>query len=381
MLLAGPRRTSSVTQAKKIVLCEWLFMCRNMNLSQLSMTLLNPAKRPFLSPPSTFASSFFGRTAHMQQIRRNLELLAQTDLPVLLEGESGTGKDVVAELLHLQSRNGGRLAKLSCVSEEEITAILDGLLESSDPATDLAMLIQEGGTLLLDGIHELDISSQSKLLIVLNQYDAGTLPGRFVRVISTSAVDLQGLIDAGRFRIDLLYRINAVKLVLPPLRERSEDISGLIDFFLEKHSREALRSRPLISQDVMQMMEGYYWPGNIRQMDNLLRNFVMMGSEEVITRELMDSRNGLTRNWALDQVDVSHPVALKEITRQVTQDLERQIILKVLQANGWNRQKTAKWLSISYRSLLYKLSDYGASQESQTNVHTIPAQAMHAANY
>jgi len=321
----------------------------------------------------------------MQQIRRNLELLAQTDLPVLLEGECGTGKDVVAELLHLQSRNPGRLAKLSCVSPEEITSVLDslldGLLEGDAVESELATLLREGGTLLLDGIHELDLPSQSKLLIVLKQYDTGSVGGTFVRVISTTTVDLQGLIDAGKFRIDLLYRINAVKVMLPPLRERSEDILGLVEFFLEKHSREAMRSRPLLSQDVLQMMEGYYWPGNIRQMDNLLRNFVIMGSEEVITRELMDSRNGVTRNWALDEVDVSHPVALKEITRQVTQDLERQIILKVLQANGWNRQKTAKWLSISYRSLLYKLSDFGAAQDNQSKVHTIPSSALRAANY
>jgi two-component system response regulator AtoC len=355
-------------------------MCTT-GIEQQSMTLLNPAKRPFLSPSSTFASSFFGRTPHMQQIRRNLELLAQADLPVLLEGESGTGKDVVAELLHLQSRTPGRLAKLSCVSREEISTVLDGLLESRASDADLATLIRDGGTLLLDGIQELDMPSQSKLLIVLNQYDSGSADGRVIRLISTTTVDLQGLIDAGKFRIDLLYRINAVKVVLPPLRERSDDIVGLIEFFLEKHSREAMRPRPLLSQDALQMMEGYYWPGNIRQMDNLLRNFVMMGSEEVITRELMDSRNGLTRNWALDQVDVSHPVALKEITRQVTQDLERQIILKVLQANGWNRQKTAKWLSISYRSLLYKLSDYGASQQHQSKVHTIPSGVLHAANY
>ena len=345
------------------------------------MTLLNPAKRPFLSPSSTFASSFFGRTSHMQQIRRNLELLAQTDLPVLLEGESGTGKDVVAELLHLQSRNAGRLAKLSCVSGEEITSVLDGLIESSALETDLAMLIRDGGTVLLDGIHELDMPTQSKLLIVLNQYDSSSTANRIVRVISTSTVDLQGLINAGRFRIDLLYRINAVKVVLPPLRERSEDIPGLVEFFLEKHSREAMRQRPTLSHDAMQMMEGYYWPGNIRQMDNLVRNFIMMGSEEVITRELMDSRNGLTKNWALDQVDVSQPVALREITRQVTQDIERQIILKVLQANGWNRQKTAKWLSISYRSLLYKLSDYSSSQQTQSSVHSIPTRALQAANY
>ncbi|SEB47863.1 sigma-54-dependent transcriptional regulator [Terriglobus roseus] len=345
------------------------------------MTLLNPAKRPFLSPSSTFASSFFGRTLHMQQIRRNLELLAQTDLPVLLEGESGTGKDVVAELLHLQSKNSDRLAKLSCVSREEITTVLDDLLEASSAESELATLLRDGGTVLLDGIHELDLTSQSKLLIILNQHDTRPSGGRFVRVISTTTVDLQGLIDAGKFRIDLLYRINAVKVILPPLRERSEDIRGLVEFFLEKHSRETMRPRPILSQDVMQMMEGYFWPGNIRQMDNLLRNFVLMGSEELITRELMDSKNGLTRNWALDQVDVSHPVALKEITRQVTQDLERQIILKVLQANGWNRQKTAKWLSISYRSLLYKLSDYGASQHNESNVHTIPSSALHAANY
>lgn len=344
------------------------------------MTLLTPYKRPFLSPSASFASSFFGRNLHMQQIRRNLELLAQTDLPILLQGESGTGKDAVSEMLHMQSKTAGSLLKISCLSPLEI--IREDNDDPSEPPTTFAALLKNGGTLLLDGIHELDLVSQGKLLLMLNQHDFGLDGGPApYRLISTTTVDLQEMTEESRFRVDLLYRINAVKLILPPLRQRPEDIKGLIDFFLEKHSRETLRSRPHLSHELLQMMEGYYWPGNIRQLDHLLRNYVMTGAEEVITRYLAEAESGLSRNWSVEQIDITQPVALKEITRQATQDLERQIILKVLQANGWNRQKTAKWLQISYRSLLYKLSDFGVNQNHQAQVHPIAEPGSRAANF
>lgn len=348
------------------------------------MTLLTPYKRPFLSPSASFASSFFGRNLHMQQIRRNLELLSQTDLPILLQGESGTGKDAVAEMLHQQSKTAGSLLKISCLSPLEIIRTLedDGEEDPSELPTAFTALLKYGGTLLLDGIHELDLVSQGKLLLMLNQHDFGLDGGPApYRLISTTTADLQEMTEESRFRVDLLYRINAVRLILPPLRQRPEDIQGLIDFFLEKHSRETQRSRPHLSQELLQMMEGYYWPGNIRQLDHLLRNYVMSGSEDLITRYLAEAESGLNRNWSVEQIDITRPVALKEITRQATQDLERQIILRVLQANGWNRQKTAKWLQISYRSLLYKLSDFGVNQNHHAEVHQIAERGPRAANF
>jgi two-component system response regulator AtoC len=349
------------------------------------MTLLNPLKRPFLSASSSFAGPFFGRNSQMQQIRRNLELLAKTDLPVLLLGESGTGKDAVAALLHQESKTSGNLVKVNCIQPFEGLASLEELGASErDGLPDILPGLASGDTLLMDGIHELDLSSQGKLLLMLKEKDgpnATRSMSESIRMISTSTMDLQELVDAGRFRLDLLYRINAVKFVLPPLRNRPEDIAGLTDYFLEKHARETHRSRPMIPPQILQMMEGYNWPGNIRQLDHLIRNFILLGTEEVIIRELSETNNASHSHWSLEQIDISRPVALKEITRQATHDLERQIILRVLQANGWNRQKTAKWLQISYRSLLYKLSDFGSGERIQQRVQPISDRGYRAANF
>ena len=132
--------------------------------------------------------------------------------------------------------------------------------------------------------------------------------------------------------------------------------SMLIDHFLELHSK-AFRSNPKpLSREVTRLMQRYDWPGNIRQLENMIRGYVLIGSEEVLAADLVTSVQASSTRLNTE-IDLSSPVSLKEITRAATQDLERQIILKVLEANGWSRRKTAKWLNISYRSLLYKLQD------------------------
>jgi two-component system response regulator AtoC len=163
-------------------------------------------------------------------------------------------------------------------------------------------------------------------------------------------------VEAGTFRLDFLFRINAVTINLPPLRERIADLPILIDYFIDHYSRIFHHTPELLSKSAVRLMQNYHWPGNIRQLENLIRSYVLIGSEEALVAELMPEqpRGGITTD-----IDLSEPISLKNITRQATHDLERQIILKVLQANSWNRQKTAKWLQISYRSLLYKLSEAG----------------------
>jgi two-component system response regulator AtoC len=128
----------------------------------------------------------------------------------------------------------------------------------------------------------------------------------------------------------------------------------LIGYFFEVHSK-ALRQTPKpLSRELMRMMERYHWPGNIRQLENMIRNYVLIGSEDALLSEMVPAAQARLTT----EIDLANPISLKEITRAATQDLEREIILRVLQANGWNRSKTAKWLKISYRSLLYKLQEF-----------------------
>jgi two-component system response regulator AtoC len=230
------------------------------------------------------------------------------------------------------------------------------------------------GTLFLDEIGDLDLSVQAKLLQMLQDGSfmrVGGLESRTVntRLVSATSNGLQQQVENGSFRLDFLYRINAVTIDLPPLRQRTEDLPMLTDYFLELHSK-TFRSNPKpLSREVTRLMQRYDWPGNIRQLENMLRGYVLIGSEEVLAAELVASvPASLTR--LNTEIDLSSPILLKEVTKAATQDLERQIILKVMELNGWSRRKTAKWLNISYRSLLYKLQNSQAAEFSESPLMT-----------
>jgi two-component system response regulator AtoC len=185
------------------------------------------------------------------------------------------------------------------------------------------------------------------------------------RVVSVANRDLREQVADGSFRLDFLYRINAVTIQLPPLRQRTEDMPQLVDYLTGLHAR-AFHVNPVpLSRNAVRLMQKHDWPGNIRQLDNLIRSYVLMGSEEALIAELVEEEKPPSR--AMTDVDVSQPISLKLVTRQATHELERQIILKVLKAHNWNRQTTAQWLKISYRSLLYKLSDVGATNALELN--------------
>jgi two-component system, NtrC family, response regulator AtoC len=310
----------------------------------------------------------FGKTAAMQSVRNKLERVAETDVPVLIQGESGTGKEICVRLLHAFSmRAQGALVKVSCPAiphsllETELFGYEKGAFTGA-MSTKLGRVEQSHmGTLFLDEVGSLDLAVQSKLLQVLQD-------GTFVRVggheprtiatrlVSASNTDLRNQVEDGTFRLDFLFRINAVTINLPPLRQRIADLPVLVDYFIEHYARVFHHTPELLSKSAVRLMQNYHWPGNVRQLENLIRSYVLIGSEEALVAELMPEppRSGITT-----EIDLSEPISLKNITKKATQDLERQIILKVLQENSWNRQKTAKWLQISYRSLLYKLSEAG----------------------
>ena len=322
-------------------------------------------------------SLLFGHSPAMQAVRRTIEAVAKTGVPVLIQGESGTGKEVCARLLHqLSGSGGGSLVKVSC------PAIPQGLLETElfgyergaftgAHSTKRGRVEQaDGGTLLLDEVGSLDPAVQSKLLQLLQD-------GRFMRVgghetrsirtrlISIANRNLEEQVEDGTFRLDLLYRINALPIRLPPLRKRIEDLPELTAYFLERHAETFGVAVPIISQRVIALMSRYRWPGNIRQLDNLIRSYVLIGEEEMLIDALVP--DGRVDQDVFADLDVSQPLSLKVITKRATADLERQIILKVLKAHRWNRLKTAKWLGMSYRSLLYKLSEVEVEQGNRAS--------------
>jgi two-component system response regulator AtoC len=319
----------------------------------------------------------FGRSPEMQLIRRKLEMVAKTNVPVLVQGESGTGKELCARLIHGTSeRLTGDLVKVSCPAipqgliETELFGYEKGAFTGAHSTKRGRLEQAHGGTLFLDEVGSLDIGVQSKLLQVLQDGSFMRVGGHEIRTIQTRIVsvanrDLRDQVADGSFRLDFLYRINAVTIQLPPLRQRTDDLPQLVDYFTSHHARMFHVNPAPLSRNAIRLMQKYDWPGNIRQLDNLIRSYVLMGSEESLIAELVEERKPATTATA--DVDISQPISLKVVTRQATHELERQIILKVLKANNWNRQKTAKWLKISYRSLLYKLNDVGAENAVEMN--------------
>jgi two-component system response regulator AtoC len=157
--------------------------------------------------------------------------------------------------------------------------------------------------------------------------------------------------EEGSLRLDFFARINVVTIDLPPLRERTADLPVLIDYFLDVYSKEYQSSRKPLSDGTLRMMQKFRWPGNIRQLENIIRSYVLIGSEEAVADQLVPG----PISEMVPEIDLANPISLKDLTKVATRNLELRVITEALRANGWNRQKTAKWLNISYRSLLYKL--------------------------
>lgn len=308
----------------------------------------------------------FGSTAAMREVRGKLDILSQTGVPVLITGESGTGKELIARYVHSKSnRHGGAFVRINCPAipgslvESELFGYEQGAFTGA--AASKAGLVETaaGGTLFFDGIGELEISLQSKLLQLLQDGEFTRVGGKEnlrvdARIICAASRPLEEDVAAGTFRRDLLYRINVVTVHLPPLRERRDDILALAAFFLDAFSAE-FRSAPRpLGPGIRELLVSSDWPGNIRQLQNIIKRYVILGTDEAILSELSGKRLGA------DFAEVpSGKVYLKKITKQATIELERKVILETLAANGWNRRNAAKSLHISYRALLMKMKQSG----------------------
>ena len=309
----------------------------------------------------------FGRTSLMQTAKQKIDKVAQSGVPILIQGDNGTGKGLLASFIHnLSPDPGAPFIKVNCAAipgallESELFGYEKGAFTGAHLAKPGRVELAHGGTLFLDGIDEIDMSLQAKLLQLLQDGQFCRIGGQEdrrvqVRVICATNRKLEHEIANGRFRQDLFYRINVVSIELPPLRSRTEDIPELVAYFLQLHrTRHKMQARPL-SHAALNLLIRHSWPGNIRELENLIERYVILGSEEAISTELL--------NWehtqAVPEIPLEGQIHLKKVTRQAVHDLERKIILSVLEANRWNRKRTASALRISYRALLYKIRRAG----------------------
>jgi len=294
-----------------------------------------------------------GKNVAMRALEHVIANIALTDIPVLLTGESGTGKEEVALRIHQMSRRqSGRFVKLICAS---LTVELVDELTRAAADSDAMAGSAADGTLFLDEVSELSSSCQSRLLHALPDGDA--IPNARVlraRIISATSQDIEEEVRAGHFRKELYYRLKGISLRLPPLRERSDDIPALVDFFLSKHSALLGRPRPQVSAETLRMMQEYSWPGNIRELENVVKKLVAVGDEKVMLSDL-DPLAAPAPGGA----GQSERISLKEAARAASRHAERELIQQVLTRVRWNRKRAARELQISYKALLYKLKQMG----------------------
>lgn len=283
--------------------------------------------------------------------------IAVTNLPILLTGEIGTGKETFARRIHeLSMRRTGPLTRVACASMD--TGHFPGDAELNGNGNGA----QDGGTIFFDEIGELDAACQQKLLCALPDGDAVLRNGCLSpRLISTTSQNLEEAVRAGRFRSELFYRINGICLRLPLLRERKVDIQALAECFLTKHAAQLGRPRPTLSAHTLEALVNYSWPGNIRELENVVKRIVALNDESLAISELSQSRSG-----GRSAAATSPSCSLKAAARAASREAERELILKALARTRWNRKRAAQELQISYKSLLYKLKQIGL-QDAEAN--------------
>jgi DNA-binding NtrC family response regulator len=276
--------------------------------------------------------------------------IAETDIPILILGESGSGKDTYARLIHrLSAKKQLPLRKIDCAMLEPAALANQMRQSSQDSRPEEAC-----GTIYFDNVQELGVESQRALLSLLPDEQNSNRKGECFRVISSIPKSLEPEVEDGRFRSELYFRLNGACLRIPPLRDRAEDIPALAEHFLNKHVAFLKRKLPPVSNRQMQDLVSYHWPGNIRELENLARKMVVFGDVQMVL-------NDLHSTWMGDRGTVENGPrsSLKVAARAASQRAERELIMQALQRTHWNRKRAARELQISYKSLLYKIKQIG----------------------
>ena len=316
------------------------------------------------------------RSPKMRQVGEIIHRAAGVDVTVLICGETGTGKDLVARTIHhLSSRRGMPFVKVNCAAmprdllESELFGHERGAFTGAHRQKIGKFEAADGGTIFLDEIGDLHPALQAKLLHVLQDGEFSRVGAKStlkidVRVIAATNQDLDRAVAAGRFREDLYYRINVIQVVVPPLRERPEEIPHLINYFIERHSRLFRREGFVVPQDVMDVLAKHDYPGNVREVENLVKRMIVLGDPSVTVTAMSPRR---ADGPVAPKPSPPLPSSLKDVARQAARSAEREAIAKVLEDTRWNRVKAAKLLQISYRALLYKIKEVGLDRPPSGN--------------
>jgi two-component system response regulator AtoC len=323
---------------------------------------------------------FLWASQKLQRIREVIEQVADADVTVLIHGESGVGKEVIARTLHqLSDRARHAFVKVNCAAlpeellESELFGYERGAFTGASARKAGKFEIANEGTIFLDEIGEMSGPLQAKLLQVLQDGEFSRLGGQAdvrvdVRVVAATNRDLEEMVTAGHFREDLYYRLNVVNVHVPPLRERVDEIPVLCDHFLRRYSEKYGRPFRALSDRLMQGFLAYPWPGNVRELENMVKRIVVLQNEDAISGEIFGAKSVPVQNAVVaaeriaDEVDpLDENVSLRDIGRRAAREAEREALRRVLYQTNWNRKKAAKILDVSYKTLLQKIKECGLS--------------------
>jgi two-component system response regulator PilR (NtrC family) len=323
--------------------------------------------------------NIIGQSPKMQALYELLEKVAPTKTNILITGESGTGKELAAKAIHYNSaRKDKPFVTLNCgaipesLIESELFGHMKGAFTDAIATKKGLFEIADEGTIFLDEISELPLLMQVKLLRVLQDREfkrvGGTEDIRVdVRIIAATNKDLEEAVRDKRFREDLFYRLNVIQIKLPPLRERKEDIPLLAAHFLKKYSVELNKNITRISPDALQLMLDYGYPGNVRELQNIIERAVALGNGQELTRQhlssYLDNQLPLKKGW----IDLEIPTEGIDLEKMV-EELERTLLLKALDRTKGIKKKAADLLRINFRSMRYRLEKYGLNDISDSDI-------------
>jgi two-component system response regulator AtoC len=311
-----------------------------------------------------FSLQFIGRTAAIEKILQTIQKIAPTDVTVLISGETGVGKELVARQIHMSSHRRDRpFIKVNCAAipetllESELFGHEKGAFTGAVSSKPGRFELAHQGTIFLDEIGDLPLHLQTKLLTVLQDKSFERVGGVKtievdIRIVAATNRDLSAAVQAGTFRSDLFYRLNVLPIYIPPIRDRKEDLIPLVDHFVTKFAIKYRRTVTHIAPEVIAVFSSYDWPGNIRELENVLERMMVMSEEDILGLDLLPTEiSGKTLTPG--------PSGLKEKLESISSITEKQMIIDALNQSNQNRTRAAKLLGISRRTLQHKIKEYG----------------------
>jgi two-component system response regulator AtoC len=390
IIVSGAGSTFNVVTAMKSGATD--FLCKPVSHDEIRTALTRAldhriGREPVEAPPirtTDKSKMFYGTCQRMLEIQAVVAHIGWSEAPVLIQGETGSGKEILARELHTNSPRAGKVfLKLNCAAlpselvESELFGYERGAFTGAFQKKSGMFEAADGGTILLDEIGDMDVRLQAKLLQVLQDREFQRIGGKEivkvdVRVLAATHRDLEAAIADRSFREDLYYRLNVINLQVPPLRERQEDIVPLAEYLLRKHSVPG--KNVAITLGLKHALMTYHWPGNVRELENVMRRLIVLRDPDLIAREL---HTKATRKPLLSAVASTgsavegRQIALGEgqetpILEQVTrakQQAETEAILAALNSTRWNRKQAAALLKIDYKALLYKMKKLGVEDD------------------